>query len=217
MNLSNRLGDRLDGRRLNMFNGSVKDAVRNCWLIYQDGLLDIFIGLVILGLALDMALDTSYWLISLVLAGYFVALVSGKELVTRPRLGHFEIGPTKRANLVKAMVSVGILLFLGMVSAIGLFVLTSSDSAPWIEFIGRYLWLFTAWIVGISLGLIAYFGMGGKHYSAYALVILVAFALRQVLNVPVLPYLFFSATLFVICGLILLVRFLTKYPKLASN
>jgi MFS family permease len=200
-----------------MFSGSAKNAVRTCWLIHQDGLLDIFIGLVILGLALDMALDTSYWFISLVLAGYFVALVSGKELVTGPRLDNFEIDPAQRANLLKAMVSIVILLFLGVASGIGLFMLTSSDSAPWMEFIRQYLWLFTAWIAGISLGFMAYFGMGGKHYFAYALVIVVAFTFRQVLNVPVLPYLFFSATLFLISGLILLFYFLTKYPKVTGK
>ena len=200
-----------------MFSGGTNNAVRTCWLIHQDGLLDIFIGLVILGLALDMALDTSYWFISLVLAGYFVALVSGKELVTGPRLDNFEIDPAQRANLLKAMVSIVILLFLGVATGIGLFMLTSSDSAPWMEFIRQYLWLFTAWIAGISLGFMAYFGMGGKHYFAYALVIVVAFTFRQVLNVPVLPYLFFSATLFLISGLILLFYFLTKYPKVTGK
>lgn len=196
-----------------MFRNATKDPNNLTWLVHQDGLIDIFAGLVMLGFALDLYLETSYWFISLVLAGYFLVLMSGKEVVTKPRLYHFSITSEQKIRLAKTLLA-GLIWFVsGAVLGILALVGYKFGAMVWVDFLLDYIWLLLAWFVALGLSLLAYLEMGGKRFFTYALVIILLSTGRQIFAAQVLPFLFVSSGLLVIPGLFLLVRFIVRYPK----
>ncbi len=196
-----------------MFDDGEKNLVDSYWLIHEDGLLDIFIGVVILGIVLDIHLDTSYWFISLALMGYFIALMSGKEVITRPRMHHFDIAQERRNKLITAITAGIIWMIVGAIFGVLTFLGLSIGATLWVDFLETYLWLILAWFVAFGLSLFAYFDIGGKRFFTYALLISLASTIRQILVLSVIPFIFLSAAMLLIPGLFLLIRFLLRYPK----
>jgi len=186
------------------------------WLINQDGLWDIFLGLGVLGMALDMAFGTSIWFIPLWLVGYSLALLAGKELVTKPRVGNLMVSSQQNARLENALT---ILVILGLVAMLGggcFFILQMKELLPWSVWLGQYAWLFMGSLAATGFSVLGYFGIGGKRYYLYALLTFIVFAVRHMLNAPLLPYVFFTAALLLIPGVALLLRFLLRYPKIET-
>ena len=196
-----------------MFRNTAKDANYLTWLVHQDGLVDIFAGLVTLGFALDMYLETSYWFMSLVLAGYFLVLMSGKEVVTKPRLYHFGITSEQKIRLAKTLLAELIWFVTG--AALGILALVGYKfgAVIWVRILQDYVWLLLAWFVAVGLSLFAYLEMSGKRFFTYALVIIFLSTVRQIFAAQVVPFLFVSSGMLVISGLYLLVRFVVRYPK----
>jgi hypothetical protein len=198
---------------MNMFRNATKDQNYLAWLVHQDGLIDIFAGLVILGFALDLYLETSYWFISMVLVGYFLILMSGKEVVTKPRLYHFSITSEQKILLAKTLLA-GVIWFVTG-AALGILVMVGYKLGVVIcvHVLQNYVWLLMAWFLALGLSLLAYTEMGGKRFFTYALVIIFLSTLRQMFAAQVLPFLFVTSGLLVIPGLFLLVRFIVRYPE----
>lgn len=198
-----------------MFN-SEDERRRYSWLINQDGLWDIFLGLGILGLALDMTFGTSIWFIPLLLVGYSLALLAGKELITKPRIGN--LAGSSQENIRMENVST-LLVILGLAALFmggGVIFLQMMGLLPWSMWSGQYAWLFMGSLAAIGFSLLGYFGIGGKRYYLYSLLTFLALAVRQVLDAPPLPFVFISAVLLLIGGLALLLRFILIYPKVEA-
>lgn len=94
----------------------LKGIERRVWMLYfEDGLLDISLGLLLLGIAISAWLPDFGVSASLqvpVLIGLeFVAvlvLIGGKRLITIPRMGHVRYGRGRKIRKMKAVVSIAI-------------------------------------------------------------------------------------------------------------
>ena len=104
-------------------NLSLKDAERRAWtLYYEDGLWDIFLGLLFLGGGLR-TLTGSLWFYLFVLAG-ILAFVLGRRFITLPRVGEIKFGPMRekkrRSLIIFIMVAVLLTLVLLLLPALGI-------------------------------------------------------------------------------------------------
>jgi hypothetical protein len=182
---------------------------RKAWTSYfEDGLWDIFFGLMMLTMGVR-ALTDNVWFTSMMIAGVLVPSV-GKRLVTIPRIGRVKFGPARKARhgKVRAVVAISVLgtlvsLLLGLWTglypsgAVGAFVL-----AIWVPLV---------------FGLMAYYMDFGRLY-AYGLLFAASAVLWELLGSPAGPIAFsVSGSAALLVGLVLLTRFVGKYPKAAPE
>lgn len=185
---------------------------------FQDGLWDIFLGLLLLILwAGPLFLDPiePSWLRlaarAVVMAAAVLAFVAGKRFITLPRLGRAKFGRArqekrrKTAAVYAVAVAAGILLWILAVAAqrnatgLGTFF---RSSQTWIG-------LGLALMVGLVIGLGAYFMDFTRGY-AHAVLYAGAFAAAEVLGTP-LGFLI-GGGIGALVGIIVLVRFLRVQP-----
>jgi hypothetical protein len=198
-----------------MFNHA-EERQHLSWLINQDGLWDIFLGLGVLGLALDMAFGTSIWFIPLWLVGYSLALLVGKELVTKPRIGNLVVSSQPKIQLGNALTVVVLLGLMALVGGGVIFILQMKGSITWFVWVAEYTRLIIGSLAAIGFSLLGYFSIGGKRYYIYALLTFIAFAMRHITSAPLWPCVLFTAALLFVPGVVLLLRFLHKYPKIEA-
>ena len=200
-----------------------KALERKAWgRVFQDGIFDIYVGLVLLNAAVWMAaaeLGSSYadtagpafvWLL-LALGLYRAA----KQRITAPRLGQFEIERrrTSKARLA-AGISVGVLVLLVAFTALAVFV-EFPDGFPLALVLFGILALQA--VVLFSLG--AYF-TGVQRFYLYGILAAVGFAAAEVLVATqdlargwdVVGTLGLPALVMLPVGAVLLKRFLRDYP-----
>lgn len=198
-----------------MFNHA-EERQHLSWMINQDGLWDIFLGLGVLGLALDMAFGTSIWFIPLWLVGYSLALLIGKELVTKPRIGNLVVSLRPKIQLENALTGVVLLGLMALVGGGSIFILQMKGSISWLSWLGQYTRLIIGSLAAIGFSLLGYFSIGGKRYYIYALLTFIAFGMRQLTGAPLWPCVLFTAALLFVPGVVLLLRFLLKYPRIEA-
>jgi hypothetical protein len=196
---------------------------RKAWMSYfDDGLLDIYLGvlLLILGLS-DWFLD---WLPSRLWGyGVYAALVgvaclgfwAGKRYITTPRLGRVLYGPTRQARRRRTRLILLVQIIAGVV-VMG--VLLATLARPSLAGIALPRSALLAVAVGVwvmvGLGLVAY-GLDFTRGYLIAALYGMGFAGSELLD---------SATVFVLAaaviaaiGLVVLARFLRKYPVPAEE
>ncbi len=201
---------------------NLKEIERKAWRsTYQDGLLDIFLGLLLLAIAAGAWMSDSGFMWGLQ-TGVFVGLemgallvfILGKRLITIPRAGLVRFGPKGKARQRWGV-------WLGAASAVvGLAVLGIAVAAN--GHLGeRLLWeviIPAAYVLNMlvvfSLG--AYFLDAPRLYVIglmYALALPLDMLLRAIFNAD-LTFLAFGipALVVVVMGAVVLVRFLTAYP-----
>jgi len=182
---------------------------------FQDGVWDIFLGLVMLTFALgplmtrlggSEAVRTVSHLVysALVVAGF----VAAKRYVTMPRLGWVKFGTLRKRKLANARVILALSVVLGLL----VFLLFASGNDVAITLV---IGLFSANIL-IVFGLMAYFMDYSRLYGyamLWALSLPVGIVLEQHTQLGDAGYVFFvTATPAVVIGVRLLVRFLREYP-----
>jgi hypothetical protein len=206
---------------------NLKEIERKAWRsTYQDGLLDIFLGMLLLAMAVGAWLSDSDFVWGLQ-TGVFVGLemgallvfILGKRLITVPRLGLVRFGPKGKARQRRGV-------WLGAASAlVGLAVLAIALIAKG-NLEERLLWeviIPAAYVLNMlvvfSLG--AYFLDVPRLYLVglmYALALPLDMLLRAVFNAD-LTFLAFGAPAMVVLamGAAVLVRFLRAYPLPAGE
>jgi MFS family permease len=193
---------------------SLAQIERRAWASYlDDGLFDIFLGLVLL---IEGASELLFDVLPSRLWGYGVyailvglaglALWATKRFITIPRLGRVVFGPARRARRKKTAVVLVVQIFVGLV-VMGMLV-ASLGHLPLVgSLVAKSTLLALAvgvWVmVGVSL--IAYFMDFDRGYLI-ALFYGVGFGGTELLNNPVMLLLAAAATLLV--GVVVLVRFL---------
>ena len=178
---------------------------------HQDGLIDIIIGWAIIGFGINMALDNSAFLFISWLP--IILYVPIKNRVTVPRIGYVKFSSSNSLIL-------GIVLAVLMVLLLGIFILLilgpeliPTQISEW--FREYYLLLFGS-IFG--LGFVgAALATGITRFYAYAVMLVVVFAGGIWLNVAEPIYVITAGVLIGIVGIVLMVRFLRKYPLLAGD
>ena len=189
---------------------------------FQDGLWDIFMGLLLFAMFSELlfsAIGRSWGYIipepmgnlsvsQVVLSALaLLVLFAGKRLVTIPRMGVARFGPRRRARLWKIGIVfvntliVGLLFALEIVPSMGL-------PLPLV-----------AWIMvsGLGFGLAAYLLDFSRLYFYAALFAAspVSFVLLKQAGFPIvgLSVVAVSAAIMIAAGIVLLSRFLRKYPR----
>ena len=193
---------------------NLNEMERRAYMAYhQDGLWDIFLGLCLLGFGIAMLLDMTAF------AGITPALVvpiilSLKQRITIPRLGHAKFLPERRA--VERAQLVGMVILGGLVLSMiaGLLIFVMNDTLP----AELYTWLKANFapafggLAALALTIVALVSRVTR-LLAYAALIFIAFAGGHWLNItfPVMVTVVGSGIIAI--GLVILFRFLGKYPK----
>jgi hypothetical protein len=190
---------------------------------YQDGLWDVYLGLVVIGMAVFLSRpEQGYGALNILLLLAWFTLVygifwAGKKFITLPRMGQVRFGPIRKQKKVT------LALLLGAVIAVQVVIILFS-TARWLNpELGAKInaVLHTdnlerlavaavgALFVGPSMILVAYFKDFPRGYYIAILIALAVF-LTISLNQPLFPIII--GALIALPGLLLFVRFLQKYP-----
>lgn len=190
---------------------------------HQDGLWDIFFGLVVIFMAINLYRpESGYspWNIIIFLVGYGVANLifwSGKIFITLPRMGQVKFGPIRKQRGLHLAIALGVVVLIN----IGLVILTAlgwadpEQAASLNTFLLERGWmdiavaLIGSMLVGVSMILIAYFNDFTRGFYIAVMASLAVFLMIW-LNQPVFPIIL--GGLILLPGVVLFIRFLSKYP-----
>jgi hypothetical protein len=195
---------------------NLKEIERKAYMSYhQDGLLDIFAGLYILGFGLGIFMqiiwDLGFGIImpAILITTVLPIWIVAKRKITMPRIGFVNFG-TRGANKLTAV-------FIGTMVA-GLFaffaftfVTSQSGLRQWLDLIVQNGML----IVGLgSLSVCALFGytMGLKRLYAYGLVAAFSLVLGHFMGIFFGYIIMALGTTVMVVGFVLLTNFVRKYP-----
>jgi hypothetical protein len=206
---------------------NLKELERKAWTSYfQDGLWDIYLGLLLLAMAVsallsDVGFSESLGMTVLIgLQGLAVLVLwVGKKLITVPRMGRVRFGPKRKAKLSW----VRVILFISVLVGAGVFVAASAmrgNRPGWLNaaFFAPAAWVVNA-IVVFSLG--AYFLDFSRLYLIgvmYALPVPLDILLDELAGID-LSFIAFGvpAMVILIIGLVVFTRFLRDYPLLPEE
>ena len=195
---------------------NLKEIERRAYISYhQDGLLDIFAGLYILGFGLGMFMDTIWdsFPIGLSMPAILVATVLpiwivAKRRITMPRIGYVNFG-TRGANKLMA-IFIG-LAVAGLGATFAFQLLIQGENRLWLDLIFENGML----IVGFgSLAVCSLFGytMGLRRLYAYGLMALVSLVIGHFVGIFFAYILLALGTTVMVAGVALLIGFVKKYP-----
>lgn len=189
---------------------------------YEDGLWDIYYGLmVILMAAILTRPDEGYGWLNLIFlaAGYTAAFLlfrAGKKYITIPRLGKVTFGEIRKKKNHTMRVILGLFLFLQVFLLAGtILALVNPAAGNWLDrqLAGKnellLVSLVASMILCVGMSIVAYFSDFTRGYYI-AIMMAVAVFLMLFLERPLFPLL--AGLLIIIPGLVLLWRFLNKYP-----
>ena len=183
----------------------LKEIERKAWTSYfHDGLWDIFFGLLMLTMGIRSLTD-NVWVTLVILAAVLVVLL-GKKFITIPRIGLVKFSPAREAKqrklIIMLSISIIMMLILLVLALLGQDLLTKGIRAA-IQGVG----------FALIFSLVAYF-MDFKRLYAYGLLFTTGTVLWELLGEPIGPIAFsVSGVIALVIGLVVLTRFLRKYPK----
>ncbi len=191
---------------------------------YQDGLRDIYLGLVVVGMSISIYRPPGgYSLVNILLILAAVGLANvlfwaGKKFITLPRMGQVRFGAARQQKKTTLTVILGLVVLIQL-AILGLTVLAWADPQVGTLVKGFFkasnvMDLVVAAVgslfVGPSMILVAHFSDFRRGYYIAVLMSLAVF-LMLYLNEPLYPMLI--GALIVLPGLVIFVRFLRKYPR----
>ncbi len=208
-------------------NISLKELERKAWTSYfQDGLWDIYLGLLLLAMAVWALLSDVGFSESLGMAIFIglevlamLVLWTGKKFITAPRMGRVKFGPKRKAKLNWVRVVLFISVLAGAVAFVA--ALDMRTNRP--EWLNATLIFPAAWMVNaiavFSLG--AYFLDFNRLYLIgvmYALPVPFDIMFRKLAGID-LSFIAFGvpAMVILIMGLVVFTRFLRDYPLLTEE
>lgn len=202
-------------------NVDLKALEKKAWRsVFQDGLWDIFLGLLLMAFALSAWLDRQALSESTRMGIYIgaevvamIILFAGKRFITIPRMGMVKFGAErqKRRNVVRLILFISVLVGLAM-----WFLASSLINGEGSVLSGK--WFFPlVWMLNMLMvfGLGAYFLEYERLYIIgflYALAIPLDAVIKAVAKVDLDIYIFLTGGLVIlVMGLVCLVRFLRDY------
>jgi hypothetical protein len=206
---------------------NLKELELKAWKsVFQDGLWDIFLGLLLLAMAIWALLSDVGFSESLGMAIFIglevlamLVLWAGKKIITVPRMGRVKFGPKRKAKLNW----VRVVLFISILAGAGVFLVALAMHTNRPEWLNAAFFFPAAWIVNVivvfSLG--AYFLDFNRLYLIgvmYALPVPLDILFRKVADID-LSFIAFGvpAIVILIVGSVMLVRFLRDYPLLPEE
>ena len=201
---------------------NLKELERKAWKsFFQDGLWDIYLGLLLMAMAVSALLSdaglSEAWHYTIYIGLILVSAVilwTGKKFITVPRMGRVKLGPKGKARKKKSMILLVASLLVG--AAFFLLALATKDRRPeWLDvslvFPAGYV---LNMLVVFSLG--AYFLDFNRLYLIglmYALPVPVDILLHELAGIDATFFAFaVPAAVVLTIGIVLFVRFLRDYP-----
>ena len=178
----------------------------------QDGILEIVIGLAIIGFGLSM-LASGFLVMSWLPILMYVPL---KMMITVPRFGYvqFDSEQQTRERLTRTFL-VGVMtlsLFTGLY-----FWMALGASSPGVDaFLGKYVLLALGAFVAIILTGGAYL-LGIRRFYVYAVLTMGILWAGIELGIPESTFVIFLGLVFLVPGMWMLVQFLQRYPKTTGD
>jgi len=197
---------------------NLKEIERRAYMSYhQDGLLDIFAGLYILGFGLGIFMDViwDFGFGVIIMPGSLIAVafpiwITAKRKITMPRIGFVKFGPGGGTSKLMA-------IFIGLaVAGLGVFFAFTlatfqGGSRQWLDLIFQNGML----IVGFgSLAVCILFGysMGLKRLYAYGLLAMIVLVIGHFMGIFFAYILLALGITVITTGVALLIGFVKKYP-----
>lgn len=192
------------------FDLDIKEIERQAYMSYhEDGLIDIAIGFVFLGWGVCLAIAPS-GLIGLLGLIALAIWYLGKRFLTVPRIGIMK--PSQRMqhrlnNLVVFLIGLGLAALAGVLLGI----LDGGDS------LADHSLGLLGLVIAFGIGVVAYLLHANRLY-VYAVLLFVAFAGGEALNATVSSFdafllsIILVGSLILLSGLVILIRFLRRYP-----
>jgi len=201
---------------------NLKELERKAWKsFFQDGLWDIYLGLLLMAMAINAWLSDAgfpkawYYTIyiGLILISALI-LWTGKKFITVPRMGRVKLGPKGKERRKKSM----ILLIASLVVGAGRFLLAlaTRDRQP------EWLNVSLVFPAGYVLNMLVVFSLGAYFLDfnrlyliglMYALPVPVDILLHELAGIDVSFFAFaVPAAVVLTIGIVLFVRFLRDYP-----
>ena len=200
----------------------LKELERKAWRsFYQDGLWDIFWGLLLLAMTISALLSdigasepVQYGIMIALEALAILVLFVGKRCITVPRIGRVRFGPKRKRRLSKVRVVLAISVLVGAALFVAGLVLTGKLSRSMtLEFIFPAGWVVNMIVV---FGLLAYFLEFSRLYvigAMYAIARPLDIVQREFTSIDLTFVAFgFPAAVILLMGAVVFVRFLRKYP-----
>jgi MFS family permease len=191
-------------------NINLKEIERKSWTSYfQDGFYDIFMGLLMLGMGLNLLVDANDWYIAVLWLVGLLILIIGRRLITIPRVGRVKFGPERRIKQKKVVIVLMISLIVGL--ALSFIPLSGVEPSKIVVAAVAGVWII------LIFSLVAYF-MDFRRLYAYGLLFAISMALANALDDLIPTILFFaSGSIALLVGLVVLIRLIRKYPKTANG
>jgi len=195
---------------------------RKAWRsVFQDGLWDVYLGLLLLAMAVgawlsDMGVPTAwhYGVYGALVGLSMLVLWAGKHFVTLPRMGRVKFGPKRKATLnwVRA------LLFVSVLAGVAAFLVAVAMRGNPSQWLNVALFFPAAWVVNVLVvfGLGAYFLDFSRLYLIglmYAIPVPLDMMLVKVAGID-LSFAAFGlpAAVILLVGTVVFLRFLHDYP-----
>jgi hypothetical protein len=211
-------------------NISLKELERKAWRsVFQDGLWDIYLGLLLMAMAVGAWMSDrgvpkvlhSAIYIGLMMLSMLVLWV-GKRFITLPRMGHVKFGPKRKRARNKVRVILALSALVGVAS---LFLTIEMEGNPNLAaLLNPRVLLPAAWVVNALLvfGLGAYFldfdrlyVIGALYAVAIPLDILLSKYTGMTMTAPVAIGV--PAAIVLVMGTVVFTRFLRDYPLVAQE
>lgn len=184
---------------------------KETWLVSEDGLWDLCIGLSLLGFGLTMWLDHPIWFIGILLSAYFMVIIAGKEVITKPRMMYWSIADAELIKLATWIrYGIGLIVLGFLASGLAFWLFATNSFINWITESGVDLLIFST---GVLLGVIGYLTRDTYRYYAFAGIFILAFIIFEVFNFSNFLFVFAASIFLIIAGIGNLVRFISRYPK----
>lgn len=195
---------------------NLKEIERKAYMSYhQDGLLDIFAGMYILGFGLGIFVDIiwDFGMGVIIFPGAFIAValsiwVAAKRKITMPRIGFVKFGPAGTTKLMAIFIGLAVV---GLGVALVFSVALQSGSRQWLDVIfqnGMLIVGFGALAVCVLFG----YSMGLKRLYAYGVLAAVTLVIGHFLDIFFAYILMALGATVMVVGFALLITFVKKYP-----
>ena len=180
---------------------------------FNDGIWDIYGGLILLGFGLTMLTGSVYLQLAFVTVAMVPLLLKRRIVISR--LGLVKFSPQRQAKTKKSLVAAMIVLTATALLGFVFFVLFATDSMPqWLHtWMQNYFLVFFGGMMAVLVAAAAFL-VGVKRFYAYAILIFIAFSIAAMLRmadlegVPVTV----AGGLVLLSGIWILVRFLRDNP-----
>ncbi|MDJ0835682.1 MAG: hypothetical protein QNK37_04145 [Acidobacteriota bacterium] len=207
-------------------NADLKQLERKAFRsFYQDGLWDIYLGLLLLGMGLPRILDElglpsapgreALIMLPLVIFALML-LVLGKKWITSPRLGYVKFSPARK----KKTTVIGLILVITFLLGAGLYALVETGLVN----LGGGNHLFLVFFVVLSAGVFALMAylLDFRRLYAYGLLFALALPAAKALQGAGSAYPFLiayvsGAIIMLAAGVAALLRFVHKYPPVSPE